>query len=583
MFDGNIECLEELLSSAEMVLDSRDLSRRSYYDRLEMLNEVRNNLKRYERRECGKFMDSIDKDARGRFTAALALLELSFKDRGERIDYYTFNDKELDFVKAVTRFDYFDLLDKEDILKRIFNHEFIELMRSYILSSNEYIEERLKDGDINFYLRVFFKKYWDGIKGKINEAINEASKYDWFLMLLRVWDKEKRSIDARLEDINKASRTEDIESIKKDIFNEFENIKQSIELNISKELQEEVKGILARELELINRRKEELEDMIRKREEEIERREKEIVKREEAIAKKEEEVKKVIKGELKGHLVTTYVAAMLELIFREKLRSKLREVKETPIVIKAPWGDVTINRWNYERILPESDSEEKNAVIPRNMSIVFGHISKAHLGFGEERIIEVRGIYLTHIDTLKAQGFDHKPATLEDLLNVLKRNLDTSEDNKNNNKNNNKKKYMLIGIASPTGWEESVVKYVAGERSLVFSSAVVILVDLIDNKAIYPENLSTIMPSIDRYARMFIPETRVEEEKRVEEVINELCDEARANAPDNPVFLYKELVERLRGIPDLAIIRVISRYRENGRIEIKDINGERVVICKSMG
>jgi hypothetical protein len=91
------------------------------------------------------------------------------------------------------------------------------------------------------------------------------------------------------------------------------------------------------------------------------------------------------------------------------------------------------------------------------------------------------------------------------------------------------------------------------------------------------------MPSIDRYARMFIPETRVEEEKRVEEVINELCDEARANAPDNPVFLYKELVERLRGIPDLAIIRVINRYRENGRIEIKDINGERVVICKSMG
>ena len=560
MFYGDTECLEHLLSTAEMVLDSKDLVRRGYDERIEMLNEVRNNLKRYERRECGKFMDSIDKDTRGKFKAAEALLELSFKERGEHIDY-KFSDKELEFVKAVTRFDYFDLLTKDDILKRIFNYEFIELMRSYILGTSEYIEERLKDSDIDFYLRAYFKGYWDRMKEKINEAINEAIRYDWFLMLLRGWNNE-RSINTRLEDLNKASRIEDLESIKRDILNTLDSIKHDIMSRISRGLQEEVKGILEKELESINRRKEELEDMIRRKEEEIALREKEI-------AKREEEVEKVLKGELKGHLVRADEAAILELIFINKLRSKLIEA---PIVIEAPWGKVTINRWSYEKILPEG-AEQQNATIPRNMSIVVGHTSRAHLGFGEERVIEVRGIYLSHIDILKEQGFDHKPATLEDLLNTLRSNLDA-----------NNRKYMIIGVASPTGWEESVVRYVTREYSLVFSHGVVILVDLIDNKVIYPENLSTTMPYIDRYARMFIPEVGVEEEKRVEEVINDLCDEARAKAPDNPLFLYKELVDRVRGLPELAVIRVISRYREKGLIEIIDnINGERVILCKSMG
>jgi hypothetical protein len=209
------------------------------------------------------------------------------------------------------------------------------------------------------------------------------------------------------------------------------------------------------------------------------------------------------------------------------------------------------------------------------MSIVFGHRSRGFLGLGEERVVEVIGVYLSHIDTLKKQGSDAQPATLSDLLNVLRNSLNSGEGGK---------RYTLIGIASPTGWEESVTKYVAGEsHSLVFSNAAVILVDLIENKAIYPEKLASTMPSIDRYARMFIPEVMAEEEKYVENVIRDLCDKAKAKAPPpNSVFLYKDLEERLKGISELSIIRVISRYREKKYIEIINIGGEKAVLCRTI-
>ena len=288
-----------------------------------------------------------------------------------------------------------------------------------------------------------------------------------------------------------------------------------------------------------------------------------------AMEDKVNTLEKVLRGELKGHLVTAEEAAMLEFIFIEKLRSKLREV---PIAIKVPWGEVVINKWSYERV--QAESVEQSATIPRNMSIVFGHRSRRFLGLGEERVVEVIGVYLSHLDALKKQGFDSQPATLSDLLNVLRNNLSSIEGDK---------RYTLVGIASPTGWEESVTKYVAGEAySLVFNNAVVILVDLIKNRAIYPEKLATTMPSIDRYARMFIPEVMAEEEKYVENVIRDLCDEAKAMAPENPVVPYKKLVEKLKGISNLSIIRVMSRLREKGSIEITSVGGEKIILCRSV-
>jgi hypothetical protein len=89
------------------------------------------------------------------------------------------------------------------------------------------------------------------------------------------------------------------------------------------------------------------------------------------------------------------------------------------------------------------------------------------------------------------------------------------------------------------------------------------------------------MPTIERYARMFIPEIRVEEEAKIEQTIKDLCDEAYAKSPDNPVFLYEELLDRLKGYSSISVTRVLNRYLKNDYIEIKNIKGVKTVICRS--
>jgi tetratricopeptide (TPR) repeat protein len=305
---------------------------------------------------------------------------------------------------------------------------------------------------------------------------------------------------------------------------------------------------------------------------EYERRKEELQLELKSMEDKVDVLARSLRGELKGHLVTAEDAAMLELIFVGKLRSKLKE--ELPIAIEAPWGEVVVSKWSYERV--SAEGLEQGANLPRNASIVFGHRSRGLLGLGEERVIEVRGVYLSHLDTLRRQGLDSQPATLSDLLNALRDSLGVYD--------GGGRRFTLIGIASPTGWDESVAKYVAGEKySLVFSSAIVLLIDLIENKVIYPERLSSAIPLMDRYARIFMSEVRVDEEVHVEKVLKELCAEAIAKAPLGPaLFPYRRLIERVSGISYLSMMRVLHRYKEKGLIEIKDVGGEKVVLCKSM-
>jgi uncharacterized protein YeaO (DUF488 family) len=354
--------------------------------------------------------------------------------------------------------------------------------------------------------------------------------------------------------------------------------KKEKELTVAREAYE---GEIARLKNLVN----EYEAKVK----EYERYKEELQLELESMRDKVNTLEKSMKGELQGNLVTAEDATMLELIFIEKLRSKLNEL---PILIKTSWGDVVINKWSYVRI--QSENLEQSTKLPSNKSIVFGYRSRGFLGLGEEKIVEIRGVYLSHIDILKKQGFDIQPATLSDLINVLKNSLATDGG----------KRFILIGIASPTGWDSSVEKYVKGESSkaelsqheevssvekhvkdasysLVFRDAIVVLVDLIENKVIYPEKLRETMPTIERYARMFIPEIRVEEEAKIEQTIKDLCDEAYAKSPDNPVFLYEELLDRLKGYSSISVTRVLNRYLKNDYIEIKNIKGVKTVICRS--
>jgi uncharacterized protein YukE len=305
------------------------------------------------------------------------------------------------------------------------------------------------------------------------------------------------------------------------------------------------------------------EDRLRKQEEEKEK----ILLELESLRSKAALIERVSKGEVKGRYVSPEETVLLEHIFIEKFRSKMGDL---PLKIMAPWGEVVIEKWSREEYLSETGSPTH--ALPENKAVMFKHVSKKFMRFGEERVIELWAIYLSHLETLKSQGFDIQPATLSDLVKVLKTRI--PEERRGD------REFIIVGIASPTGWDDNIYKYVSGEEySLVLGNKVIILVDLHENRVIYPEKLSKTMPSIDRIARFFLPEINVEEELRVNEVIKDLCMEKIA-VGGVPYFTSDELLDKSRKFPDLLRIRVLHRLESEGMIRREKVGGRLVYRCK---
>jgi predicted nucleic acid-binding Zn-ribbon protein len=448
----------------------------------------------------------------------------------------------------------------------------------------EYEDALLSSAEVRSEFEKKFKEVYEKDANNLKEYMNalEKERNELLDKLTNLTEKASaKEMEAKLieEELNRLRR--DYEELRNRYFEYLKNWEANAkELELLKnkltEKEKELEELAKKEKELTVAREAyegeiaRLKNLVNEYEakvKEYERYKEELQLELESMRDKVNTLEKSMKGEIQGNLVTAEDATMLELIFIEKLRSKLNEL---PILIKTSWGDVVINKWSYVRI--QSENLEQSTKLPSNKSIVFGYRSRGILGLGEEKVVEIRGVYLSHVDILKKQGLDIQPATLSDLINVLKNSLTTDGG----------KRFILIGIASPTGWDSSVEKYVTGgSYSLVFRDAIVVLVDLIENKVIYPEKLRETMPTIERYARMFIPEIRVEEEAKIEQTIKDLCDEAYAKSPDNPVFLYQELLDRLKGYSSISVTRVLNRYLKNDYIEIKNIKGVKTVICRS--
>jgi len=285
----------------------------------------------------------------------------------------------------------------------------------------------------------------------------------------------------------------------------------------------------------------------------------------ESLRERVESLERAQRGEARGHLVYSDEASLLELIFINKFRSKLEAL---PLKLKTPWGDEEVKVWDEWRI--ESGALEREPLAPRNSSIVFIARKRGFLGFGEERYVEVRGVYYAHLDRLGKLGFDDRPATLAELLSIITKVYSGVQ--------KSGRRLVILGVSSPTGWEEKAIKYVRGEAagSLVFRDLAVILVDQFRGEVYYYDT-----PWVEYYASLFKPEISEDEERRVEDTIKALCEEAYAISPEAPAFPESKIFERVKPSPDtLSAMRVLRRLSEKGVLEVKRVGGERVIICR---
>lgn len=513
MFDGRSDCIKTLLLSAERVLrQGRDIYRENFEKRSQLWKQIEEAYDRYLNGECGEFIQELDKVFRGKFEASLAILALSFKLNRENFSSSRFNEEDLVFVDEITKFNALEVLSVDDIVKKLHRRDknIYELLKTYYLGMDKWVEEQLENTNIALALRIHFRNAWNSYKEKLNKAIGEANKYDWFRSMLEDWEKEKKEIvedfsqkvrelenrisemrrifeDEKsriISDLSSKSRAE-IERLKKDkeeLMKKFEREREEIARAITEMKDKEIQERLQQELETVKRRLTQeikmLEDSLRKKEEEIIAKEKEIRSKEDELKNKIAEILRMKESVERGsRFVKVEEARMMEMNFVERLKSKLREIEIDGRIFKAE---------KFSEFGIKVKDAPENAILEVDMK------EKKLFGGNKLRIL---AFCFSRQKRFSSYGFDTDPMELGEVEKILS-NFRRSE-----------LRTVLI-ISSPLGFEERIRKFVNSDefhRNFYSENISLLLLDLETNEVIFNPN-DPVARSLFKFVQLEIDE-----------------------------------------------------------------------------
>ena len=543
--EGDLECVKNLLRPAERVIkQGRDILVEDFPRRERLWHEVKDAYDRYLDGYCGDFLRDLDANFRAKFEAALAILAWSFEYDSENFYPATrrFTREELQIVDELLKYNIFEIMTKDDILEKLYRRdpEVLDLLKTYYLGMDKWIEDQLNNPNIKLTLRYYFKKTWSGYKEKLNEAINEANKYNWFRTVLEEWEKDKEeSVEAvksayekkvqelreHIKEITKAfeyekerivqelsrASMEEIERLereKQDLIERFEKEKeelarQLIELK-DEELQEKLQEELERARENMMNEVRRLEEEIQRRSIELKQKEMELKKKEKELMEKDQELRRKIDEVLKAseslekgsRLVIREDARIQELNFLGRLKSKLKNKVQ---LLDKTYKVEEINEKlgeNTSKFAPKLDEKTlKN--LPENRYLEVKLKEKKLLGSKENLLL--KGHYITRVEKLAEYGFDTDPLELADVNAYL---VDARDSSKNER--------TILLIASPLGFEDRIKKYVNSNQfhqNFYSENVSLLLLDVETGEIIYNPN--------DRYAKALVPLVRMELDEEV--------------------------------------------------------------------
>jgi len=543
--DGNIECVKNLLRPAERVLkQGRDILVEEYPQREQLWHDIKNAYDRYLNGSCGEFLKDFDINSRAKFEAALAILGWSFENNNEIFPPLRkrFTQEELQVVDEILKYNIFEIMTKDDTSEKLYRRdpEVLDLLKIYYLEMDRWIEEQLNNPDIKLLLRYYFKKTWDRYKEKLNEAISEANRYDWFRTLLEDWEKEKKESvvavksiyeervnelrnhikelteafeyekERMVQEISRAN-IEEIERLKrekKELVERFERekeelTKQLVELKdreLQEELQEELEKARKSMMKEVKRLEEEIHGKrieLKQKEEELRRKEKRLTEKYQELRGKMEEVLKATESIEKGsRLIIREEARMQELNFLDRLKSKFKDqVKLLGKTYKVEGANEKIGE-DTSKFASKLDKKAlKN--LPENRYLEIKLKEKRFLGSKEKLFL--RGYYITRVEKLAEYGFDTNPLELADVNAYL---LDT--------RNSSKDGRTILLIASPLGFEKRIKRYVNSvqfHHNFYSENVSLLLLDVDAGEVLYNPN--------DKYAKALLPLVRMELDEEV--------------------------------------------------------------------
>ena len=562
---------DRVLKVVERVLrnDLERLKRTPEIKRIELYNEIAGNLERFET-ECITMPADIYNDAASRFALARLLLATSSWVNGEDNPMTSgFGENELKLVRDFERYHIFDILTIDEAVEKIARKKegLYELITDYYELGYANLDTLLDDPTILKDLKIAFKNRYMKVQHKIEKitfGCIERYGLSWLKsgILVKVEESEamrERVIaegEQRMRELE--SRLVEFESIDDEnltltnrIFQlEGELLKESVEKEGAERTLESLTAerdrllqrfaamdrVWADQLDAIEARRQEIEvqeqelqaRMEQERAEdrrllaneimELDHLKRGLAEKENAL-NSEKKATQLKKGEIEDRLreigeviagkplrlVTGEDAKLYELNYIARFDTKMHEF---PVRIHNPIEDKNyrINSWGDGHLRMSAGSGGDAG--PLNPRSVYAVETRKYRVFGEKvRKVVVEAVSFSHLDEHKEYGFDTRRVGLSEFLTLLGGSIPDAELGQ----------YLhVVGVASPTGWDERVVYEIQSEgfaHNYVSRFVSVCLVDSVTGEVFYNPADERIAAFVDFFKPEFDRE-RVERVRR---------------------------------------------------------------------
>lgn len=513
--------LKLLLEPVDRILKNYDLvmlRRMDEYDRMEIWNDIQENQKKYEKSFIPKLESDLVQSVSNKFSLAKLLLAAAADaNKEDNPIILTFSQEELALVEDFERYRIFDILSIDEAVEKIARKKegLYELITEYYELGYANLDTLLDDPTILKDLKIAFKNRYMKVQHKIEKTTFgciERYGLSWLKsgILVKVEESEAmrerviaegeqnmRELESRLaefesiddENLALTNRIFQLEGelLKKSVEKEgAERTLESLTAERDRLLQrfaamdrvwaDQLDAIEARRLAIEEQEQELQVQMEQDRAEdrrllaneimELDNLKRGLADKENAL-NFEKKATQLKKGEIEDRLrvigeviagkplrlVTNEDAKLYELNYIARFDTKMHEF---PIRIHNPIEDKNykINSWGDSHLMMSTGSGGDAG--PDNSRSVYAVEERKYRVIGENvKKVVVEAVSFSHLDEHKKYGFDTRRIGLSEFLTILGGSIPNAELGR----------YLhVIGVASPTGWDERVVSEIQSKE-----------------------------------------------------------------------------------------------------------------------
>lgn len=537
-------------------------------ERLDVWNRLRS-LSKWYLLECSPHLPrEADRYYNGLLKLAQLKVAASFRREGSYPDIVKgFTEEEYDVVESFEAMKILDGLEVEDIVRLIERREgrIYQVVKDYYEKQFHMLERSWAPliGDLAYVIEKLYGRRREKIEEAVIEYVRRKGLSQAILEIeeavARIREAEEGRLEGeRLVDEYRRSRGSLEELIARGRVAEAEEVLKSLESRMR-----EVESKLERVIESLEasrgalREALEAESSAVRRELERLRGEREKLERLSAALEIErEKLRRAVRGESKGHASTMSEVKALIAGLSEKVRARLESGVE--VLDARRYRRVRLRGWAQEPL-----REELGDVVAEG----YRFVKYEGVIFRRPRVqVEVAVLYRK--SRMESGGVDYEAIGLGPVADMVKSRLGSEG-------------YVIMVLASPTGFDEAARSFVEGGRIPPIASRIVTvyLVDPVEQRLYYNRGDEAARANAGIAGPLL-------EEEEVEKVLAWLVsEEARKRAlrasPVRPFLLASEVAEIL-GVGEGSVVEAFKRLESQGRARVVEVEG-RVALLLSGG